>query len=122
MSCAWFGSTNGRTHSDRDCHTIKPLRRVLSRTTMPAQRDRREGDVMTRLSLLASITLALLAALFCTSPARATTPDGYFDLTFGTVAFPGDTDYTDSGTGVGYICLLYTSDAADERSSVDLGG
>ena len=22
----------------------------------------------------------------------------------------------------GYICLLYTSDAADERSSVDLGG
>ena len=25
------------------------------------------------------------------------------------------------GAGVG-ICLLYTSDAADERSSVDLGG
>ena len=24
--------------------------------------------------------------------------------------------------GVYYICLLYTSDAADERSSVDLGG
>ena len=23
---------------------------------------------------------------------------------------------------VDYICLLYTSDAADERSSVDLGG
>ena len=23
---------------------------------------------------------------------------------------------------VSYICLLYTSDAADERSSVDLGG
>ena len=23
---------------------------------------------------------------------------------------------------VGYLCLLYTSDAADERSSVDLGG
>ena len=23
---------------------------------------------------------------------------------------------------VNYICLLYTSDAADERSSVDLGG
>ena len=22
----------------------------------------------------------------------------------------------------GYLCLLYTSDAADERSSVDLGG
>ena len=22
----------------------------------------------------------------------------------------------------GYFCLLYTSDAADERSSVDLGG
>ena len=24
--------------------------------------------------------------------------------------------------GVGFGCLLYTSDAADERSSVDLGG
>ena len=24
--------------------------------------------------------------------------------------------------GVGRVCLLYTSDAADERSSVDLGG
>ena len=24
--------------------------------------------------------------------------------------------------GAGYSCLLYTSDAADERSSVDLGG
>ena len=24
--------------------------------------------------------------------------------------------------GLGYVCLLYTSDAADERSSVDLGG
>ena len=28
------------------------------------------------------------------------------------------TEITDNGTG----CLLYTSDAADERSSVDLGG
>ena len=27
-----------------------------------------------------------------------------------------------SRTGRGYACLLYTSDAADERSSVDLGG
>ena len=26
------------------------------------------------------------------------------------------------GKSVGRICLLYTSDAADERSSVDLGG
>ena len=26
------------------------------------------------------------------------------------------------GTGVFWTCLLYTSDAADERSSVDLGG
>ena len=25
-------------------------------------------------------------------------------------------------TGLGNFCLLYTSDAADERSSVDLGG
>ena len=24
--------------------------------------------------------------------------------------------------GIPYVCLLYTSDAADERSSVDLGG
>mgnify|MGYP003381583992 CR=1 FL=1 len=27
-----------------------------------------------------------------------------------------------TGTGKTYTCLLYTSDAADERSSVDLGG
>ena len=29
---------------------------------------------------------------------------------------------TPSGTRMYEICLLYTSDAADERSSVDLGG
>src|SRR5678815_526755 len=28
----------------------------------------------------------------------------------------------DLSTQISYICLLYTSDAADERSSVDLGG
>mgnify|MGYP003381513695 CR=1 FL=1 len=27
-----------------------------------------------------------------------------------------------TGAGLGLGCLLYTSDAADERSSVDLGG
>ena len=27
-----------------------------------------------------------------------------------------------AGAGPRYLCLLYTSDAADERSSVDLGG
>ena len=27
-----------------------------------------------------------------------------------------------AGAGMLYVCLLYTSDAADERSSVDLGG
>ena len=27
-----------------------------------------------------------------------------------------------AGTHQHYVCLLYTSDAADERSSVDLGG
>ena len=32
-----------------------------------------------------------------------------------------DVKMTDSGRTV-YGCLLYTSDAADERSSVDLGG
>ena len=30
--------------------------------------------------------------------------------------------YTDQNAGYYYVCLLYTSDAADERSSVDLGG
>ncbi|CZS11544.1 hypothetical protein CDFC105_93852 [Clostridioides difficile] len=29
---------------------------------------------------------------------------------------------TDEETGQIYICLLYTSDAADEEDSVDLGG
>ena len=29
---------------------------------------------------------------------------------------------TEDGTRLFYPCLLYTSDAADERSSVDLGG
>src|SRR5678816_4946881 len=38
-------------------------------------------------------------------------------LTFNPLAKAGDADF-----GLLYICLLYTSDAADERSSVDLGG
>ena len=35
-----------------------------------------------------------------------------------------DVDDRAAGIGVGHVvrCLLYTSDAADERSSVDLGG
>src|SRR5678815_4050289 len=37
-----------------------------------------------------------------------------------TVAFTNDA--TGRDVQVDYICLLYTSDAADERSSVDLGG
>src|SRR5678815_3042444 len=34
----------------------------------------------------------------------------------------GGTTGSSRGTGVPMGCLLYTSDAADERSSVDLGG
>ena len=35
----------------------------------------------------------------------------------------GDADVTVTGPAGGpWVCLLYTSDAADERSSVDLGG
>ena len=32
------------------------------------------------------------------------------------------TKFAQKLTEAGYACLLYTSDAADERSSVDLGG
>ena len=31
-------------------------------------------------------------------------------------------DRDECGAGLHHVCLLYTSDAADERSSVDLGG
>ena len=34
----------------------------------------------------------------------------------------GSSIYNPNPIGVYYTCLLYTSDAADERSSVDLGG
>ena len=37
----------------------------------------------------------------------------------GVVAYPG---VGDRGDLPDHFCLLYTSDAADERSSVDLGG
>ena len=39
-------------------------------------------------------------------------------------AFPhvGTRHHRDFRAGAVWICLLYTSDAADERSSVDLGG
>ena len=53
-------------------------------------------------------------------PGAARSTHNYFNLT----SLPGD-----SASGVASnnpkwvtICLLYTSDAADERSSVDLGG
>ena len=40
------------------------------------------------------------------------------------LSFPRTLSYILSGTAsaTDYTCLLYTSDAADERSSVDLGG
>ena len=42
-------------------------------------------------------------------------------LTRGTDSFAEAMTYLPDG-GMYSICLLYTSDAADERSSVDLGG
>ena len=47
--------------------------------------------------------------------------DGYLDLT---TAHPGGVSMLLAGrpTSLSDLCLLYTSDAADERSSVDLGG
>ena len=38
------------------------------------------------------------------------------------VTFLSDIVLNSSSNTEGNICLLYTSDAADERSSVDLGG
>ncbi len=45
----------------------------------------------------------------------STTCPGGFSITGGICV-------TVPGYSMGYFCLLYTSDAADERSSVDLGG
>ena len=46
-----------------------------------------------------------------------------YDTRCEAVAFGGDADrVAGSGRDVFECCLLYTSDAADERSSVDLGG
>src|SRR5678815_750467 len=42
-------------------------------------------------------------------------PGGWLDAANNQVIVPAD-------KGGLYLCLLYTSDAADERSSVDLGG
>ena len=51
---------------------------------------------------------------------RASTPlELFFDLTF-VVAIASAAAQLHHGLSEG--CLLYTSDAADERSSVDLGG
>ena len=41
---------------------------------------------------------------------------------FGWICRDGSGDDDAAGVGWTYHCLLYTSDAADERSSVDLGG
>ena len=38
------------------------------------------------------------------------------------LSIPGAESVTVEMKRVDYLCLLYTSDAADERSSVDLGG
>ena len=65
-------------------------------------RSRGLGDVYKRQPMLrATITLASLAAF------AAAQSSPCFERQFGTLLT---------------ICLLYTSDAADERSSVDLGG
>ena len=44
--------------------------------------------------------------------------DVWWDLTDGKYIVPK----VEPGSGLPEVCLLYTSDAADERSSVDLGG
>ena len=43
----------------------------------------------------------------------------FFDLT---LLAAEQVTYIAHVSGLAYVCLLYTSDAADERSSVDLGG
>src|SRR5664280_3835770 len=45
-----------------------------------------------------------------------------WSCTNGTKASPWTRQFRDCGAGQASICLLYTSDAADEEDSVDLGG
>src|SRR5678810_754652 len=63
---------------------------------------------------LPSLIIFVLVAL--AKPAAA--QNGTFTLS----SAPGGIAFTVGGGGNTYSCLLYTSDAADERSSVDLGG
>ena len=52
-------------------------------------------------------------------------PEGWADLAFADPPFNIGYlyhGYDDRLKTEDYLCLLYTSDAADERSSVDLGG
>ena len=44
------------------------------------------------------------------------------DQVFFAPALPLEEVFDPTGAGDTFACLLYTSDAADERSSVDLGG
>src|SRR5678815_6136567 len=82
----------------------------------------RAGELM--MKTIARVVTSLLAAAMAVPPvARAQSdeiqvydgglaPTGVFNLTW-------HNNYTPDGVKT---CLLYTSDAADERSSVDLGG
>ena len=78
-------------------------------------RSRGLGDVYKR-QIFAMLLLLLVATVFVISPANliaSITPDW---MTIGIITMLIFAYYLIS------TCLLYTSDAADERSSVDLGG
>ena len=64
------------------------------------------------------ITLVSVSFLFSCKDKKTRTDSGY-DFRFVT---RGSGEEAKEDTYVYFTCLLYTSDAADERSSVDLGG
>ena len=84
------------------------------------------GDCLEELKKLESKSVSLIVTSPPYADQRTSTyggikPDKYVEW-FMPIAVELKRVLKDDGTFILNICLLYTSDAADERSSVDLGG
>ena len=98
-----------RSHEERVTETKRRIAKI-------EQEKRLRRNTITMASAVAACLVLLIGASLAMPGIAASIQTGDY------CGFETAASIFHSGVALGYICLLYTSDAADEEDSVDLGG